>query len=149
MRVSRVALACSVVGSLLVAPMAPQASAGAVRDCVTQYLDAILEAAAPPSLDEVVWEEDGTLHVDGDTALTYGNVLVVLFAAHTIDFGACLNRESIDFLNEGPDCIAATPGWQNLSNNPPHARYVKTVGLEIQIDYGTLLADAQAVVDCL
>jgi hypothetical protein len=150
MRMSRVVLACLLGGSLLVAPMASPASAGPLRDCGTQYLDAVEEEATPPSSDEVVREENGTLHIDADPALTYANQLVIDFFNHTWNYAACLNRESILFVFEGPGCISSTPGYQNLSSGQPEARYVEVIlPYEARIHYGTLLADAQAIVDCI
>lgn len=136
MRFSRLVLSCSVVGSLLMAPMASPASASAasevrVANCTTSYLNWV--AGSLPSVD-----------IDVDVVMAYWN--------ETWAYINCQIAETGSLPDGTVACIEATPAYQNTWGSGPLLRYVDTgvnlLGGHFSVYPFTLAADAQAIVAC-
>jgi hypothetical protein len=133
MRFSRLVLSCSVVGSLLMAPMASPASAAdaSVASCSSQYLNWV--AGNVPNVD-----------VDIDDVLAYWNT--------TWAYINCELAGADDLPDEIVACIEATPGYQNLWGGAPLLRYADTgvnlLGGHFSVYPFNLAADASAIVAC-
>ncbi|MDQ3981694.1 MAG: hypothetical protein M3271_03325 [Actinomycetota bacterium] len=79
----------------------------------------------------------------------YGLAVTTYYASATTTYTVCQIVEGLTLVNRYTSCITSTPGYQNLVYGAnPHERYVEVVGIDIQVHHGTLLADAQAIIDC-
>jgi hypothetical protein len=136
------ALSASVIG---VAAASPAHAA----DCVTPYLNAVNNPPPAPSPDDVVSTEGGTLTINAEVVAAYAAAVTDHFVAATVAFGNCAAADVYSYAWGVAICELNTPGVANLlrSSNPT-ARYVSVVGGIVQVHYATLVADAQAIVDC-
>lgn len=141
MRFSRLVLSCSVVGTLLAAPMAAPASASAAAagNCARSYVGWLQANVSPGAV----------IDADLDFALSIWN--------ETWNYVNCQTAEVDDIVDGGVDplvaCIEGTTFYQNLRSSAPLLRYtdagVNLLGGHFSVYPFNLVADAQGVANCV
>ena len=134
MRFSRLVLSCSVVGTLLAAPMAAPAGAATLSHCAGNYLSWVSANVTPGSV------------IDADLDLVLG------FWGESWNFVNCQIAEADDAPDAFEACVQATMFYRNLRSSAPLLRYtdagVNLLGGHFSIFFENIFDDANELSNC-
>ncbi|HEV2757386.1 MAG TPA: hypothetical protein VG318_16595 [Actinomycetota bacterium] len=145
MRIARVVLATAVMASMLVVGSASPAGAA---DCMGPFRYAIDNPPPPLEASDVISNSGGTLAVHTDVVVAHAVAVGTHYANAISNLSGCLASVGRALAEYTVECIQASPGVQNLTSGNPATRYASVVGGTVQVHYGNLTADADAIVAC-